>query len=86
VSAEIQELAAAIRDALAVPIVDTKQGRLFDELMLRTTRMAYVRDVMDNVIDGQVGLPAAIRAIRSGIEQAPVTYVPFVGEQPGSGS
>lgn len=81
----VTDLAAAIRDALDVPIVDTKQGRLFDELMLRTVRMAHLSGVMETVIDGTVEIPAAIRAIRSEIERTPVTYPAFI-EEPGGGS
>lgn len=81
----VTELAAAIRDALDVPIVDTKQGRLFDELMLRTARMEYLSAVMAGVIDGNLDVPAAISTIRRETERAPVTYPAFT-EQPGSGS
>jgi outer membrane receptor for ferric coprogen and ferric-rhodotorulic acid len=74
-SGEVQELAAAIRDALDVPIADTRNpGAEHAEEMLRLKRVTYVRGVLEGLAAGAGSVADTVALIRGAAVEFPVTY------------
>lgn len=74
-SREVQELAAAIRDALDVPIADTRNpGAEHTEEMLRLKRVTYVRNVLGGLAAGAGSVAETAVLIRGAAVEFPVTY------------
>jgi hypothetical protein len=82
VSAEVRELAVAVREALDVPFeVDHADRDARQNLQL--ARVAWIKSTLERLADdGDVG--AAIRSARRGADAYPVTYP--TGDDVGSGS
>jgi hypothetical protein len=84
VSAEVQKLAAAVRDALDVPVA--AEGAGSEERKLTSLRAAFLVGALGRLADGDTSmLSATVDAVRRASEAYPVAY-PTRDEQPGSGS
>ncbi|MFF5261295.1 hypothetical protein ACFY4C_20325 [Actinomadura viridis] len=81
---EVQELAAAIREAMTVPVADSRVdgGRLAEE-MLRLERMAQVRGALASLSEGTSSVSAAAETIRDSTAHTPVTYTPYEPKRDG---
>lgn len=74
-SREVQELAAAIYEALTVPVANSNQpGARQAEQALRLERAAAVRGALSALTDGTSTSPDATRAICAATAEMPVTY------------
>ena len=74
-SLEVRELADAIREALNVPVADTRNpGGEHAEDMLRLKRVGYVRGILCLLADGTGSVVDTTRMIREAVTEFPVTY------------
>ena len=80
-NAAVRELAAALRDALDVPIPARHVG--WDvQRDLFSARTAFLRGVLGDLAErGDIG--AATGSVRKVVQQYPVTYTPYTREQDG---
>lgn len=76
-SREVQELAAAIRDALNVPIADNDPVAERAEEALRLGRAAQVQGALAGLADGVGAVSSAAATIREWTAATPVTYAVY---------
>ena len=77
--AQLRDLAAAVIEALTVPLAK-HSGDEYEAASLLRTRAAAIRGALSCVADGIAEPRFAASAIRSDITAYPVTYEPFVNE------